>query len=144
MYLSRRTFTRLGSFSLLLAFSLGGLTGVGRVLGEEPSRKTTVELTIDYGDGVQKRFPAILFRAGMTVLDALQDAQKHPRGIRFEHRGSGETAFVSKIDDLANEGRGRNWTYGVNDKKADRSCGVFSLTAGDRVVWKFGTGTENP
>ncbi|MFO0902437.1 MAG: DUF4430 domain-containing protein [Pirellulales bacterium] len=119
------------------------LDGIRTARADEGAAKSTIELTIDYGDGVQKRFPRLPHRTGMTVLDALQDAQKLPRGIRFEHRGSGETAFVSKIDDLANEGRGKNWTYRVNDKRADRSCGVYPLVAQDRVLWKFGGAAED-
>jgi len=103
-----------------------------------PAAAAVVELVIDYGDGVEKRFPRLAHRPGITVLELLQVAARHPRGVRFEHRGKGETAFVTQIDDLLNEGRGRNWTYRVNDKRADRSAGVYPLSPGDKVVWSFG------
>jgi uncharacterized protein DUF4430 len=103
----------------------------------EPAASKTVELTIDYGDGVQKVFRELAWNEGMTVLDALEAAAKHPRGIKPAHRGSGATAFVTAIDDLKNEGSGRNWTYEVNGKKANKSCGVWTLEGGDRVVWRF-------
>ena len=40
----------------------------------------TVTLTVDYGDGVEKKFKSIPWQEGMTILDAMEFAQKHPRG----------------------------------------------------------------
>jgi hypothetical protein len=97
-----------------------------------------VTLVVDFGDGVQKRFTAIPWKEEMTVLDALEHARRHPRGIRFEHRGSGRTAFLLEIDGLRNEGAtGRNWIFMVNEKLARQSCGVTVLEAEDTVVWEF-------
>jgi hypothetical protein len=132
------------SFTIMLvaaaAVLLGGATGLG---DESDAVKDdgvqTVQLTIDYGDGVQKVFSSLAFSDKLTVLAALQAASKHPRGIKFKHQGEGESAFVTQIDDVANEGRGaRNWTYSVNDKRADKSCGAWQLTPGDVIVWRFG------
>src|SRR4051812_8983925 len=68
-----------------------------------------VRLTIDYGDGMQKTFSAVPWKEKMTVFDALQAAEKHPRGIKLAFTGRGETIFVTAIDDAANEGAdGRN------------------------------------
>jgi hypothetical protein len=103
----------------------------------EPKQSKTVQLTIDYGDGVQKVFRELEWKEGMTVQGALEAAAKHPRGIKFAHQGSGATAFVTAIDDQKNEGTGRNWTYEVNGKKANKSCGIWPLKAGDSVLWRF-------
>jgi hypothetical protein len=73
----------------------------------------------------------------MTVLDAMKAAQEHPRGIKLQFRGSGATAFLTQIDDLKNEGSGRNWIYRVNGELAERSFAVQKLEAGDAVLWKF-------
>jgi hypothetical protein len=100
--------------------------------------EASVRLTIDYGDGVQKVFASIAWQEGQTVLDLLEAAAKHPRGIKLEHRGSGATAFVTSIDGLKNEGTGRNWLYEVNGKPANKSCGVWTLKASDQVLWRFG------
>ncbi len=108
---------------------------------DEPPK--TVALVIDYADGVQKHFPQVRWKDGMTVMDLLEAAGKHPRGIRFEYRGRDATAFLLQIDDLKNEGRGRNWVYRVNGKLADRSFAVQKLEARDRVVWEFGEYREN-
>ena len=74
----------------------------------------------------------------MTVMDALKWADKHPRGIQFSVRGKGATAIVTRIDDLKNTGgKGKNWVYRVNGKLGDRSCGVFLVKPGHRILWKF-------
>ena len=112
------------------------------------AKTTSVVLTIDYGDGMQKRFPQIPWKDGTTVFDALQWADKHPRGIALKSRGKGATRLVQQIDDLKNGGFGKkvdgsvdkrkkNWIYRVNGELADRGCGVFKLKAGDRILWKF-------
>jgi hypothetical protein len=96
-----------------------------------------VRLVVDFGDGVEKHFTRLAWHQGMTVLNALEAAQQHPRGIRFEHRGRRDTAFVTRIDELANETGGRGWIYRVNGELADRSCGVAQLQKGDTVLWTF-------
>ncbi|MCA9124009.1 MAG: DUF4430 domain-containing protein [Planctomycetaceae bacterium] len=96
-----------------------------------------VRLVIDYHDGVEKHFNAIAWKSGMTVMDAMQAAKKHPRGISFEHKGKGATVLLTKIDDVENEGRGRNWLYRVNGDPGDRSIGIYELKPGDAVLWRF-------
>lgn len=96
-----------------------------------------IELTIDYGDGVEKRFKALPWTEGLTVLEALQAADKHPRGIELAFRGSGSTSFVYRIDDLENRGA-KGWTYQVDGQAAKKSAGVSSLRPGSKVLWKFG------
>ena len=102
------------------------------------SAKSVVVLTIDYGDGAQKRFPAIPWQKEMTVLSALEWAAKHPRGVDFDGRGKKSTTLITKIDDLKNGGAdNKNWVFRVNDKLGDRSCGVFALKPADRILWKY-------
>lgn len=122
--------------------SLAG-THLESVAADEPVQPmdqevARVELTIDYGDGVEKRFQGLTFEPGLTVLGVMEKASKHPRGIKFEYRGQGETAFLKSIDGLANEGRGRNWIFRVNDRLGESSFAVHSLKAGDKVSWRFG------
>lgn len=97
-----------------------------------------VRLTIDYGDGVQKTFVALPWKDKLTVFDALQAAERHPRGIRLAYTGKGDTTFVTAIDGQENEGADqRNWRYTVNDQPARYSAGVMELKNGDSVVWRF-------
>jgi hypothetical protein len=103
---------------------------------QEPA--ASVRMTVDFGDGVQKTFSALVWKDKMTVFNALQAAEKHPRGIKFAHTGSGDTTFITGIDDAMNEGAdGRNWRYTVNDQPARYSSAVAELKAGDTVVWRF-------
>lgn len=100
----------------------------------------TIRLSIDYGDGVEKRFQALPFKESMTVLDALLSAQSHPRGVKVSVAGTGANAMVVQIDDLKNEGGGpksRNWLFRVNGKEATQGAGSLALSAGDAVLWKF-------
>lgn len=97
----------------------------------------TVQVTINYGDGAERRYPEIPWREGMTVLDAMKAVENHPRGVKIEYRGSGATAFLVRIDDVENEGSGRNWIYRVNGELAKRSFAVHPLQRGDAVLWKF-------
>lgn len=124
---------------LLAALCLGlGCLLAAPSLSASAAEDRVVELTIDYGDGVQKRFTALAWKEKMTVYDALKQAGQHRRGIKETHTGSGESLFVTSIDDVKNEGVGRNWLFEVNGAKADRSSGIYELKAGDSVLWRFG------
>ena len=133
MAIERRAVWGLGLWILFAA-----LTPASRA--EEPSAPLkAVKLTIDYGDGVQKTFVELPWKDGLTVFAALQSAAKHPRGIKVAHQGSGATTLVTAIDDLKNEGRGRNWLFEVNGKLGEKSCAISELKPGDAVLWRFAT-----
>jgi Domain of unknown function (DUF4430) len=97
----------------------------------------TVSLAVDFGDGAEVRFKALPWRDGMTVLDALAAAEKHPHGITFAKRGSGAMALITQIDDLKNQGNGKNWLYSVNGKTATVGAGAYKLKSGDAILWEF-------
>jgi Domain of unknown function (DUF4430) len=94
-----------------------------------------VELTIDFGGGRQKNFEAAAWHNGMTVADAMNASP----GLKVTQKGSDQSAFVTAIDGIENQGAdGQNWTYSVNGQIADRSFAVYELRPGDRVLWTFG------
>ncbi len=100
----------------------------------------TVRMVVDFGDGVEVHFTRLAWKKGLTVLDAVTAASVQPHGVKFEKIGSGETALVTKIGDVKNEGSGRdrrNWLYEVNGKPAEVGVGALTLKAGDVVLWKF-------
>ena len=101
----------------------------------------TVTLVIDFGGGKVKTFDKLAHRDGMTARDAMNQAKDAQGGITFAQRGRGETAFLTAIDGVKNEGgglEGRNWTYRVNGKLAKVGFAVRKLEASDTVQWKFG------
>ncbi|TMJ30022.1 MAG: DUF4430 domain-containing protein [Alphaproteobacteria bacterium] len=132
----RRIF--LGLLAAMLVFT-GGF--VVRTAAQGPAQ--TVRLIVDYGDGMTKIFDGLAWSKGNTVLDVLNRAQAHPHGITFAYTGSGASAFLTKIDDLQNQGGGsgaKNWQYWVNTTYADRSFAVFEVQALDTVFWRFAGG----
>lgn len=109
---------------------------------EEPKvtapAKTTVALTIDFADGAQKRYPSVPWKKGMTVLDSLQWASKHPHGIELKSRGKGALAMVLQIDDLKNGGgNGKNWIFYSNEKQGKKSCGAVVVQQGAEILWRY-------
>jgi hypothetical protein len=133
---------RLRRRNWLVACILGVAFVCCSLAGDEPAStvppESTVRLMIDYGDGSQKTFTSLAWKEKMTVFDALKAAEKHPRGIKVTHTGSGAGVFITAIDDLKNEGAdGRNWRYTVNDQPAGVGAGGMELKAGDAIVWRF-------
>jgi|SRR5436305_2578460 len=106
------------------------------------AQSATVRLVIDYGDGVVKTISDLPWSKGQTVLDLMNAARAHPHGITFRATGSGASAFLTQIDDFANQNGGagkKNWQFWVNTAYADRSFGVYELQAYDVVFWRFTT-----
>lgn len=82
---------------------------------------------------------------GLTVLGMMQMAKAHPRGLTFEVRGSGASAFLIKIDDLASQGGGagkKNWQFWINATYGNRSFGVYEVQPQDTVMWRFAEQTQ--
>lgn len=140
---------------VILAVTIGGGVWLSRRASNsspDPSAPTTpasntIALVIDFGDGSQRTYPALAFKPGMSAVSALQDAAAHTRALPIEISGSGETAFVSAIDGLKNEGAGdkaRNWQFFVNSDFGRRGAGATMLSPGDRVTWVFAVWQENP
>ena len=104
----------------------------------------TVQLIVDYHDGVEKHFTRLPWSAKMTVLDAMKKAARVSHGIQFQYQGTGATAFLTQIDDLKNQGGGKNnWLYAVNRKPAQQSFGVQELKPNDMIRWTFHNGSNN-
>jgi hypothetical protein len=102
------------------------------------AQSATVRLVVDYGDGVIKTITDLPWAKGSTVLDVMNAAKSH--GISFSYTGSGASAFLTRIDDVANEGGGgskKNWQLWVNTSYADKSFGVYELQPLDVVFWRF-------
>ena len=102
----------------------------------------TVRLIVDYGDGASKTVANLPWAKGNTILDAMKAATTRSHGISFSYTGSGDSAVLTRIDDVQNQGGGagkKNWQYWVNGAYGDRSFAVFELQAQDTIVWRFTT-----
>ena len=106
------------------------------------AQTATVRLVVDYGDGVIKTITGLPWAKGSTVLDVMNAAKDRPHGISFSYTGSGASAFLTRIDDVANEGSAaakKNWQLWVNTSYADKSFGVYEVQPLDVVFWRFAT-----
>jgi hypothetical protein len=106
------------------------------------AQSATIRLVVDYGDGVIKTITGLPWAKGSTVLDVMNAAKERPHGIAFSYTGSGASALLTRIDDVANEGGGgakKNWQLWVNTSYADRSFGVYEVQPLDVVFWRFAT-----
>ena len=106
------------------------------------AQSATVRLVVDYGDGVIKTITGLPWAKGSTVLDVMNAAKDRPHGISFSYTGSGASAFLTRIDDVANEGGAatkKNWQLWVNTSYAERSFGVYEVQPLDVVFWRFTT-----
>ncbi|MDX1963367.1 MAG: DUF4430 domain-containing protein [Pirellulales bacterium] len=104
----------------------------------QPHQAPQLTLTIDYGDSSAPKSLMIDWQAGLTVVDALRQAAA--QDLTSVITGAGESAFVSEIGGIANQGAGeagKNWIYYINDKQATRGAGVQTLQPGDRLEWRF-------
>ena len=106
------------------------------------AQSATVRLVVDYGDGVVKTISGLPWSKGATVLDVMTAAKTRPHGVTFSSTGSGASAFLNQIDDVANQGGGtgkKNWQLWVNTTYAERGFGAYELQASDVVFWRFTT-----
>jgi Domain of unknown function (DUF4430) len=125
--------TRRAAAILLAAFSFAAAAG-----DRAQAQSATVRLVIDYGDGVIKTITGLPWTKGSTVLDVMNTAKSRPHGISFGYTGSGAFAFLTQIDDIANEGGGKkNWQLWVNTSYADKSFAVHDVQPLDVVFWRF-------
>jgi hypothetical protein len=127
------------SAALLLAAMLLAVAAAG---DRAHAQNATVRLVVDYGDGVIKTITGLPWAKGSTVLDVMNAAKDRPHGITFSYTGSGASAFLTRIDDVANEGGAavkKNWQLWVNTSYADRSFGVYEVQPLDVVFWRFTT-----
>jgi len=130
--LTRRAAARLLA-AMLLAIAAAG--------HRAHAQSASVRLVVDYGDGVIKTITGLPWAKGSTVLDVMNAAKDRPHGITFSYTGSGASAFLTRIDGVANEGGGgrKNWQLWVNTSYADRSFSVYEVQPLDVVFWRFTT-----
>ena len=100
----------------------------------------------------------------MTVLDAMNEAKGRPHPLAFTVTGSGDTAFVTALEGIANQsgvgggggaaggvggaggggGAAPCWQFWINTRFATVGVGAAILKPGDRVTWVFEPYSDNP
>jgi hypothetical protein len=118
------------------------LLAIAAASDQAHAQSASVRLVVDYGDGVIKTITDLPWAKGSTVLDVMNAAKDRPHGVTFSYSGSGASALLTRIDDVANEGGGgakKNWQLWVNTNYADRSFGVYEVQPLDVVFWRFTT-----
>ena len=127
------------SMGIVLAAMLLAVAAAG---DRAHAQTATVGLVVDYGDGVIKTITGLPWAKGSTVLDVMNAAKDRPHGVTFSYSGSGASALLTRIDDVANEGGAaakKNWQLWVNTNYAERSFGVYEVQPLDVVFWRFTT-----
>lgn len=98
----------------------------------------TATLEIQFNSHGEDLKLEVLCGEGATVFLVMERARENG-DLEFESTGRDATLFVQSIGGVKNQaGGGDNWVYRVNGELGDRSCGVFSVNPGDRVLWVFG------
>jgi len=120
---------------------------IGLMVSSHAQGPQTVDLSVNYNDGVEKRF-VLPYTPGMTVFDAMTLAQKNPHGLKFYcenpsypcNTAPATNGLITRIDDVKNEGAGagaKNWQLWVNGIYADKGFGACGIDAKAKVLWKF-------
>jgi hypothetical protein len=72
---------------------------------------------------------------GGTVLSAMDDEH-----VRYEVKGSGESAFVTSINGVAaDDSKQQYWSLYVNDQQAQTGAGTATAAPSDTITWKLET-----
>ena len=107
----------------------------------------SISLRIDLPGDCRLSYTALSCSSGATVLDALNAAAAHAHPLHFEFQGSGDTAFLTRIESVANQAGGpssRNWQFWLNDRIGTTGIGATILHPSDRITWVFEPYLENP
>jgi len=105
-----------------------------------PPQGETVSLAVDFGNGARRTW-TLPWGEGLTVERLMQRARDFQPGIVFEQDGSGEMAFLTSLEGVANgTGDGRYWLYSVDGRHGDVSFAVQPVEAGAVVLWEFRRG----
>ena len=96
--------------------------------------------TIDHlpDDGILLAAETYEIEAGESVYDILTEAaRKH--GLHVDATGAGEAMYVRGIGHLYEQEHGAlsGWNYRVNGQIPSQSCGAYTLSDGDEIVWEY-------
>ncbi len=89
-------------------------------------------------DGVLLRPIKVEFSEGETAYDAFTRTARTAK-LQFESDGDGENAYLTGIGNLyaGDCGAYSGWFFEVNGELPDVGCGVYELSDGDEVVFRY-------
>jgi hypothetical protein len=111
-----------------------------------------VQLTIDYGNGAQKKFAAIDWTEGMGILDVLKAAGSINPGVKFifqvtlaSDRGGRQRGFIASIDGVEGNQANAEWQIWINDNlataevatKSQLMSGTPEIKTGDALALRL-------
>ena len=99
---------------------------------EDSTEKTdnAVVKKIDLADAADSLILEMVGVDSMTVLDIL--CLHHDE----RHMTSLKGAYVTRIDDIPNEG-GYFWMYSINNVMGEVACDLYTTKKGDRIRWHY-------
>lgn len=76
--------------------------------------------------------------SGRTAEEATMQVLRE-KGIRFKATGSGDTFYISMIDNIRerDEGPQSGWCYFVDGRKYSIGAGTYKLSGNEILEWKF-------
>lgn len=126
--------------ALLIGFGLGALVFrktliVKQGTADNPAAVSSVNLMIDYGNGIVRNWNTVSWHEAMSVMD-LVDLVASTGAIKLEKETvEGSKYRVGSIDDMKNDSSvGRRWQYWVNNTYEPRVASKYYLKPGDLVI----------
>jgi len=126
----------------LIAFGGGYLLGTyvnkGKVVRpgtpENPAAESSVNLMIDYGNGIVRNWNTVSWKESMSVMDLLETVSG-VGAISIEKEIVDGNERVSTIDGIKNDAEdGRRWQYWRNNTYEPRIMSKSYLAPGDLII----------
>ena len=136
---------------LIFALALGLLfgTALGATLRKEtvvvregtantPAAMSSVNLMIDYGNGIVKTWNTVSWHEAMSIVNLLETVAG-AKGITLLTKDGGDKNItVTTIDGVGNDaGKNMRWQYWINNTYEPRIASKYFLKPGDIVSWKM-------
>jgi hypothetical protein len=139
----RRMIFGIAMLSLAVVLACGGSVTAGSA-AQAQQGGSTANLFVDWGsefhDPAWQACDDLSIDTGSTVLDLMNEAAEEcDPPIPFTYTGSGQSAFLTSIDGVANNqnNNGYYWVYFVNGQAPQVGFGAYTLSAGDSVAWDY-------
>lgn len=137
-------------FSFTLIASLSVVAGCGPsapapvvdhrmpIAGESTAGNQTATIEIFSRSDADDGIPLVTQVVEVEDTTTIETAMRQIDEVDIVITGSGTTAFVQSIDDVATDAS-RGWTYTVDNEFATEGIGTTRLRPGQTVRWKFTT-----